>query len=279
MSSKNKACDTGIWDKNRNTIRSRNGGWVMGKGIFCHGYDMMEDLVGHKSYLQVMILNATGRMVPRALADWIDAIHICLSWPDPRIWCNQIGALGGSARCSVIAATAAGIVAADSKIYGSKTLIGGLRFIQDANRQLKDGNTVESIVRDECNKHGGKPYVMGYARPIAKGDERIIAMERVTQQLGFEVGEHLSLAYSIEEILMRDFDEGMNINGYMSAFLSDQGFTAEEVYRIFTIFVSSGVTACYVDTAGKPEDTFLPLTCDDIVYEGKGHRPVPRNNE
>jgi len=275
MSSKPESSDTRLWDKNRNILRSHNGGWVMGEAVYSHGYNMMEELVGQYSYMQVVILNATGRMVTKELAEWIDTVHICLSWPDPRIWCNQIGALGGTARCSVVAATAAGMVAADSRIYGGKTLIGGLEFIQDAFLAFEQGVSVESLVKTECDKHAGKPYVMGYARPIAKGDERIPAMERVTKALGFEQGKHLDLAYEIEKILMRDFDEGMNINGYMSAFLSDQGLSPIEVYRIFTTFVTSGVTACYVDAAEKPADSFLSLRCDDIDYQGKPHRQLP----
>lgn len=279
MSLKNKNVDTTLWDKNRNTIYSSKGGWVMGKGVYSHGYDMMEELVGHKTYMQVVILNATGRLVSRELADWVEAIHICLSWPDPRIWCNHIGALGGASRCSVTAASFAGVFASESKIYGSKTLIAGMQFIQKAFHDLKAGSSAELIVSEECKKHGGKPYVMGYARPIAKGDERIVAMERVTKDLGFETGEHMELAYEIEKILMRDYDEGMNINGYMSAFLSDQGFSATEIYKIFIGTVTSGVTACHVDTENKPADTFLPLRCDDVIYEGKEHRPVPAKSE
>jgi citrate synthase len=116
---------------------------------------------------------------------------------------------------------------------------------------------------------------MGYARPLAKGDERIVAMERVQQKLGLPVGEHLQLAGQIEQALLNNFDEGMNINGYMSAFLSDLGYTSEEVYRIFAVLVTSGVTACYVDTRDKIPDTFLPLRCADIEYSGTLARPVP----
>ena len=275
MSSKNKNVDTAVWDKNRNTIYSSKGGWVIGEGVYSHGYDMMEELVGHKTYMQVVILNATGRLVSREMAEWMDAANICLSWPDPRIWCNQIGALGGTVRSSVVASTVSGVMAADSRAYGSKPLLEGVKFIQHARKEYVKGKSVEAIVQEECDRHAGKPHIMGFARPIAKGDERIPAMERVASKLGFIVGEHLAMAYEIEKVLMRDFDEGMNINGYGSAFMADQGFSADEVYRIFLNTVTSGVTACYVDTANKPVDTFLPLRCDDIVYEGKEHRSVP----
>ncbi len=264
-----------LWDELRGTIQSKKGGWLVGKGIFNHGYSMMDDLVGKVSYMQVVALNATGRLPERPVADWLDAIHICLSWPDPRIWCNQIGALGGAMRASVVASTTAGVLAADAKSYGIKPLIYGVRFIRAALLDFKRGLSVEEIIRNECAKHRGKPNIMGYARPLAKGDERIVAMERVQQELGLPSGEHLRLARQIEQSLLKNFDESMNINGYMSAFLSDLGYTDEEVYRIFAVLVTSGVTACYVDTRDKAPDAFLPLRCSDIEYTGKLVRPVP----
>jgi hypothetical protein len=78
-------------DTRRGKIISGTGGWFPGKGVFSHGYSMLDELVGEKSYFQILILNATGKMVSRELAYWVECIYGCLSWPDPRIWCNQIG--------------------------------------------------------------------------------------------------------------------------------------------------------------------------------------------
>ncbi len=278
MLSKKTRSDLSIIEKfesQRGKIFSNKGGWFPGKGVYCHGYSMMDDLIGKKTYCQIVVLNATGKMIEKPLADWIEAIFGCLSWPDPRIWCNQIGALSGSARASVVAATAMGCLASDSKAYGPFTLLAGVDFIQGALRKSQAGMSAQDIVNEVINASRGKPNIVGYIRPIAKGDERIEAMERVSDELGFSVKEHLSLAYQIEKILMDQFDEGMNINGYMSAFLSDQGFTASEVYRIYSSMVGSGVTACYVDSADKPRNSFLPLRCDDIVYKGAAKREVP----
>ncbi len=275
MSSNTRHTNTSVWDENRGRIRSSKGGWIIGKGVFNHGYSMLDDLVGKFSYMQVLILNAIGKIPDRKIADWFEAAHICLSWPDPRIWCNQIGALAGTNQTSVIAATVSGILANDSRIYGSRTIIEGMHFIQRAYEAYSRGVTVDDIVKQACDLHGGKPHIMGYARPIAKGDERIAAMERTQKELGIPIGKHQRLAYEIEEILLRNFDESMNINGYMSSFLSDHGFTSEEVYRCLAILVNSGVTACYVDTRDKPAESFLPLRCDDIDYQGPPPREVP----
>lgn len=275
MSSTTKSKPHQFWDERRGVIQSKKGGWVIGKGVFSHGYSMMDELVGTVSYMQVVILNATGRLPERPLAEWFEAIHICMSWPDPRIWCNQIGALGGTMQTSVVAATTAGLLAADANSYGIKPVLHGVRFIQGALLDYRGGSSADEIVKRECAKHRGNPYIMGYARPIAKGDERVAAMQRVQGELEFPDGDHLQLAYQIEKALLRDFDESMNINGYVSAFLADQGYTAEEVYRIFAVLVTSGVTACYVDTRDRAPEAFLPLRCDDIEYTGKPARPVP----
>jgi len=282
MSSKNKskssASDIDFLDKHRTTIFSHTGGWFPGDGVYSHGYSMLDELVGKATYFQILILNATGRLVDRPLADWVEAVYGCLSWPDPRIWCNQIGALAGTARASVIAGTTMGILATDSRAYGVLPLIEGVRFIQDALITHKAGASAQDIVKNATKARGGKPFIVGYIRPIAKGDERLEVMEQVTSDLSLKEGEHLGLAYAIEKILLEKYDEGMNINGYVSAFLSDQDFTADEIYRIFTTLVASGVTACYLDTYAKPPGTFLPLRCDDINYQGAPERPVPDIN-
>ena len=169
----------------------------------------------------------------------------------------------------------AGVLAADAKPYGSKPMLQGVRFIQAALLDFKRGLSIDEIISNVCAKHRGKPNITGYARPLAKGDERVVAMVRVQQALGLPVGEHLQLAGQIEQSLLKDFDESMNIVGYASAFLSDLGYTDEEIYRIFAIVVNSGVAACYVDARDKAPDTFLPLRCTDIEYIGKLARPVP----
>jgi hypothetical protein len=264
-----------FWDTQRGTIRSRKGGWKIGEGVFSHGYNMMEDLVGSTSYFQVMVLHATGRLIEKKFADRIEAVFICLSWPDPRIWCNQIGALGGTMRASVVASTAAGILAGDSKLYGQKPLLEGVRFIKQVLEEKKAGLSAAQIVDNECKKHRGKPFVMGYARPIAKGDERVTTLEKFSKKLDFKVGEHLKLAYEIDMIMSERYGESININGYSSAVLADHGFTPQEAYQLAAIIVASGVTACYIDTLERPPESFLPLRCDDIDYQGPPPREVP----
>ncbi|MGH1469613.1 MAG: hypothetical protein ACRBCS_00360 [Cellvibrionaceae bacterium] len=261
-------------EKNRNLIRSRKGGWIMGRGVMNQGYEMMEDFVGKLSYMQVNVFNVTGRIPSIELANWMEAVHICLSWPDPRIWCNHIGALGGTARTSAMAAVASGVMASQSNLYGPKTIIAGVEFIQKAKLLEDESVGIEEIIKTLCVWQGGKPKVVGYARPIAKGDERVPAMDKVRKKYNFEIGKHLALALRINKYLEGSFDESMNINGYVTAFMADHNFSAQESYQIFLGLVPSGVAACYIDTKMRKEWSFMPQRCEDIKYQGHQFRSI-----
>jgi hypothetical protein len=269
---------TAFWDARRGVFRTRKGGWVIGEAVYNHGYSMMDDLVGHHSYFQVLVLNVTGRLPERRLADWLEACFICLSWPDPRIWCNQIGALAGAARATPVAAVAAGCLAADSRLYGPGVLEAATDFIVTALAKQSEGGTPEGIVADTLAgfKGSGKPIIVGYARPIATGDERVEAMERVAGQLGFETGPHLRLARAVDAVLQRDYGEGINLAGYVAAFMADQCYDRNAIGRIFSAWVGSGVHACYAEARDRAADSFLPMRCDDIEYRGVPPRELPQ---
>ena len=277
MSSKNKKPNsTDFWDRRRGTIYSTKGGAILWKGeVFSHGYSLLDELAVDYSYFQVLALNITGRMPERRFADWMEAAFICMSWPEPRIWCNQIGALAGSLRTSPVAAAAAGVLAADSTMYGSLPLLESGRFIQEALKKKNRGISVEDLIKEHVSLFKGKPHLVGYSRPISRGDERVAVLEGVTEKLGFDIGEHLSLSYEISDWLYTNYNESMNINSYVAAFSSDHGYTADEMYQIAAMSVSAGVMACYIDTNIQPSESFLPLRCEDIKYIGKHPRPVP----
>lgn len=236
---------------------------------------MMEDLVGKVSFVQVLILNVTGRLPDKRLADWVEALFLGTSYPDARIWCNQIGSLAGTMLASPVAAVGAGMEASDSALYGPGTLMKSADFIMTALRKHEQGVSVEEIIREQQRNPRAKPIIVGYARPVATGDERVCVMQQLAKRLGFEVGEHLELAFAIEKILFEKFKETINLAGYLTAFLSDQGFTPQEIYRFCSIMVSSGVLACYAEAADQPPESFFPLHCEDIDYQGIPPRPVP----
>jgi len=268
-----------IWQKNRGKIITNRGGWRIGEAIYNCGFSMMDDLVGKKSFFQTLVLNVTGKLPSEKLAHWFEASFICLSWPDSRIWCNQNGSLIGTTQGSPVAGVAAGILSADSRMYGPGSIMGGAEFIIRAMAWSKQGKTPLEIIQKELEskftKPGNKPVIVGYARPIATGDERVEAMEKVSKSLGFIEKKHLTLAFEIHKTLAEHYQENMNYVGYVTAFLVDEGFSVNEIYRIYSTWVHSGVHACFAEANDNTAGTFLPLACEDIEYVGKAPRKLP----
>ncbi|TQV84563.1 citrate/2-methylcitrate synthase [Aliikangiella coralliicola] len=274
MNSSKKDKNLSFWTTRRNKISTSVGKWTGGEDVICHGHLMMKDLLGNISYMQMLVLNITGRLVDEKVAKWLEGNFIGVSYPDVRIWCNTIGALAGTTKTSVVSATVAGTLAADSRGYGgSQTSVYGMKFIQNALKQKQSGMTLEQIIKN-ANYKNGKPVITGYARPVARNDERLEPHQRMTEKLGFSVGEHLKLAWEINDYLEQHHDLAMNVAGYSCAFLSDQGFSPQEVYRIKSLMVASGVTACYVDYYERTSGSFLPQRCDDIEYDGHPIRTI-----
>jgi len=264
-----------LWDHHRGKIRTCIGGWKIGEGVTTYGYSLFDELVGKVSYFEVLILNITGKIPEQRLAKWVEAIYSCLSFPDPRIWCNQVGSLAGTMRSSSVSGITAGIHASDSLMYGPGTATLSYDFLSQAMQQYQEGADAKGIVEGQCRRPGSHPIIPGYGRPIATGDERVLVMNDVTEKLGFEWGDYMYLAREIDQYMLREYGESMNFTTFIAAFLRDQQWTLEQMRRVTWGLVTAGVAACYSEAYDKPAETFLPLRCDDIEYRGAAPRPVP----
>lgn len=266
------------WDSLRGIVRTRVGGWKIGKGVTTYGYALIDELVGNVSYFEVLILSISGKMPEPRLAKWAEAIYSCMSFPDPRIWCNQVGALAGTARSAPVSGIAAGVQASDSRMYGPGTVPAAYGFLSYAMQQHGSGVGVKSIVESQSRRPGMQPAIPGYGRPLATGDERVLAMTKVTEKLGFEAGPYMLLARDIERYMLDNHAESMNLATFIVAFLRDQQWSLEQIRQLTSIIVTAGVAACYAEAYSKPAETFLPLRCEDIDYRGAALRPVPEKD-
>lgn len=268
--------NTEYWDNRRGKVFSGIGGWRVGKGVYSHGFDLTgEDVAGRRSFIELHMLNHTGRLPNRAVADWCEMIYVGLSWPDARIWCNQVAAFAGETAASVGTATAASILAADSRLYGGATIVGGCDWLNHVKEALASGRTIKQVVDAEVKRTRGRVHIKGFARPIANGDERVIQLQRYARDLGFAIGDYERIALDVEAYLKANYGECMNMNGYVGAFLSDQGYTGQEMFNMSCAAVFSGASACFVDAVKRPYGSLMPMRCDDIEYRGKPKRALP----
>ncbi len=270
----NTGVNTDYWQTRQQKITTSIGKWQGGVDVTIRGYSLFEQLFDQANYFQVLVLNVTGRLISKNLSRWLENNFMVMSYPDARIWCNQVGALAGTLKVSPSAATAAGALCADSRIYGgSQSTCITMKFIAQAVIDVEQGATIADIINKLPIKQG-MPAVPGFVRPVAKDDERIIPHQKMAVRLGFSKGKYSLLAEQISDHMMKHYTMGMNIDGLSAAFLLDQQFTAEQVYQINSLRVASGVTACYSDQLQQPENSFLPLACDDIAYLGVAPRAL-----
>jgi citrate synthase len=273
MRKKNKLS---FWNNNRGVIKTEKGGIVIGEAVYNQGYSMLDDFIGKTSFIQVLILNATGRLPSKELSDWVEAGFICSSYPDARIWCNHVGSLAGTLHTSPIAAVSAGLSASDSLMYGPYSVYKASGFISFAFQKQKEGLSIKELIKEYTQKeHITTKMIPGYSRPLIKGDERVSVLEDYAKKLGFAQGSYLSLAYEVEDYLNNFNGETLNLSGYSGAFMIDQSYSLDEIYRICTLGVTSGVHACYAESFDNPPESFFTLQCEDIDYQGHSPRPVP----
>lgn len=267
------------WDRRRGRISTDIGKWEGGVDVIIRHHSLFSELFMKKSYMQIVVLNATGRLISEQLATWLENNFMTMSYPDARIWCNQVGSFSGVMQSSPVAAVAAGCLAADSRAYGgSYTSERAMKYLQSALKRVEAGMSVAELVEQEPKK-SGRPSIIGFARPVAKMDERIVPHQNMTQQLGFKPGRHMVLADTISQYLAEHYGMGINIGGYTAAFMADQGFSPEDVYHIKALCVSSGVMACYLDQKKQSKACFLPMRVDDVDYVGVAARQCSVNRK
>lgn len=266
--------NTKYWDKRNNTIFSSVGHWQGGVDVTIEGHSLMHELMGNISLMQLNILNATGKLVKKNIADWIEVCFMGLSYPDSRIWCNQIAAYTSDTKSSVVAAASNAILAADSRAYGgSQARKISMQQQLDIFNQYQQGSFLKEILGN-VKQQNGKPIIVGFARPIDRDDERLEPFNRIQKQLGIPEGPHLEFAKQLSDYLNNHYGLSMNCGGYASAFLLDQGFEPNEGYKINAFAVIGGAIASYRNLERQSSNSFLPMQCRDIDYIGPSIRSL-----
>lgn len=191
---------------------------------------------------------------------------LCTSYPDPRLWNNRVAALAGTVRSTPALGMGAAIAVSEASIYGGRPEIRALDMLFRVQRQLDEGTDLAEFLRSELTRHRVLP---GYGRPIRTTDERIEPLLALAESLGFSSGPYVTLAFRIEDSLIKGhFRLRMNIAALAAALAADQGMSAREYYHYAVLAFSAGLLACYIDACDHSEGTLFPLTCNRLEYSG-----------
>ena len=263
--------------KSKNTLedfedcwKTDMGGAIAGERVVIRGKDLFTELSDY-SWLKLLMYMITGRVFDENELEVLDKIWAqTISYPDPRVWNNRIGALAGTVRSTASLGVSAGSAVSEAKVYGGQATLSAFTFLIECEERVSKGEELLEIIKQELKINRA---IFGYGRPVVSRDERIAPIERLMKKHGYSDGKYVSLAYEVEKILQEGkWRYQMNIGGLAAAIAADMGLTAKEYYLWLVNGYNAGITACYVDSSNKEIGTLFPLRCERISYSGVAKR-------
>lgn len=258
-------------------LRSRMGTFYAGSHVIFRGHDLHADLKD-MDWVELYVFGITGRRFSPQQMHVLHSIWTYTSYPDVRLWNNRVAALAGSARSTGNLGVAAALAVSEASIYGRGIDMRAITFqLETRNRlgerSIDDADSrgiIEDCIRRELKE---RRSIAGFGRPILDKDERNPHMLELLRTLGLDQGEHLRLAFAIEETLATGgWRMKMNYAGLAAAIAADFGFSPREYYLyLFPAFLA-GMQPCFIEAADRQEGTLYSAACADILYEG----PPPR---
>lgn len=255
--------------ENVGVLKSRMGTFYPGSHVIFRGRDLHADLK-NMDWLELYMFGITGRHFSPQQLRLMHAIWTYTSYPDVRLWNNRVAALAGSSRSTGTLGVAAALAVSEASIYGGGILARAIDFFIRTRERIEGGVALIDCLREELDSHRS---IGGYGRPIVNGDERIPPMLELARTLGLDQGPHLRLAFEIEELLLAGrWRMKMNYAAVVTALGADLGLTRQE-FRLFMFPVFlAGMQPCFIEATEREEGTLFPLSCADILYEGKSQR-------
>lgn len=242
------------------------GGCVLGERAIFRGRDIFSEFK-NISWVEHQYFCITGEIPSKAASKFLNGLFVmCFNYPDPRIWCNRIAALGATTSSTAILSVTAASSSTEAEIYGGPTGIRAMDFFFRAKNEVGDSLSLNEFIELELKKNRG---IFGYGRPLSSIDERVEPAYKLLKELGLHDRDYIKLAFAVNEILEDSrFKLRINIAGVFAAFCADEGLKQEDIYYLTTVCFSTGMLACYLDTIKKPVGALFPIRCNRINYEG-----------
>lgn len=258
-----------LLQENVGRLKSRMGGFVPGSHVVFRGHDLHADLKD-MDWIELYIFGITGRRFSPQQQRMMHAIWTYTSYPDARLWNNRVAALAGTARSTGTLGIAAALAVSEASIYGRGVDVRAIDFLLRTRKTLDEGGTIANCVRDEIATHRS---IAGYGRPLVSTDERIVPIMALARTLGLDNGPHVRLAFEVEEYLLAGrWRWRMNYAALAAAFIADMELSSNEYYLYMFPAFLAGMQPCLIEAAGRPEGTLFPLSCENLLYEGKEKR-------
>lgn len=257
-------------------LRTTMGGCFPGERAVFRGHDLHD--LRDADWLDLYVFGICGRRHTPSQLKVLHAIWVNTSYPDARLWNNRVAALAGSARSTGILAISAALATSEAAIYGRQIDLAIADFLVRARAGIAAGHPLAELVTDELRINRS---IGGYGRPVAKSaaDERNAVVLALAEREGLADGEHVKLAFAIEEVLLAGrWRMRMNYAALAAALALDIGLAPREYYLYLLPSFLAGMPPCFIEAGERPEQATFPLPCRALIYQGPPRRswlPTP----
>ena len=249
-------------------LHSALGKAFLSERVVMRGKDLHYEL-GKQDWLSVMVYAITGREFSENQIRYMNFMWVATSYPDAGIWPNQATALAGTSRTTPSLSLVAGLALSEARLYGRKPDRRAMDFFYRAAAKLDQGLSLEEVIENEIEE---RKVVFGYGRPLVRLDERVAHTLNVITELGLDGGRHFNLALEVHRYLKRTRGLSINIAAISASTMADMGFSTEEYQLFLTLVFVAGMVPCYLDAKRRPEGSFFPVACSNLVYSGVPER-------
>jgi citrate synthase len=227
--------------------RKTNISWVEAEKITVRGYSV-EDLIGNRSYGEVLYLLLLGKLPTKAEAKLLEAVIISVMdhgvKPPSTIAAVTVANTGGSLNSSV----AAGILAINK--YHGGAVEDAMKAISEAVKLQEAGNlnATESAEKVVENYKLRGERISGFGHRFHAADPRTVRLFELAAELNI-AGKFIEQAKVLEKVLSEKSGKSLPINadGAIAACLCEMNFPPKVANGIFMIARTAGLVAHAVE--------------------------------
>ncbi len=228
------------------------------------GYKLTE-LATHKSFSDTIWLLLRGELPTALEAKMFAAILTMAIDHGPGTASGQVARIAASAKTSVQAAVAAGLLAMGERHIGA---------LDSAAQFFLDHQNAQDLAQLLAELKSQKIRVPGFGHAVLTVDHRAKTLLEIARQTNF-YGAHSEFAERIETELNKQVSKPLplNIDGAMAALLLDMGFKPGALTAIFLIARVPGLVAQATEEM-QGDAGLRRLTPEDIIYTGPSQREI-----
>ncbi|MEO2109078.1 MAG: citryl-CoA lyase [Actinomycetota bacterium] len=240
--------------------------------ITVRGRDLIDDLVGHVSFTEMIYFQLRGEMPTPTQRGVLNAVMVCLMEHGLTPSSIATRMIYSSAPEALQAAVAGGLLGAGSVFLGS--MEGTAKLLHDGVQLADDGGSTEEYCREVVAEHrAARRPLPGFGHHIHRPDDpRSARLLEVAHELGAQ-GPHARLLIQLAAEVDRQANRHLTINatGATGAVLADIGIPWQSVRGFALIARCAGLVGHAAEEAETPSIRAIWAAADEAVpYEWSG---------